>query len=76
MRHHASRTRVGRSGAPATVDAEEVTAVVVGLFHGLVRQRRARRDQVPDELFATALRWLLGGIKGLPGTSPDSPFLA
>lgn len=58
-----------RSGVPATIDAREATVAVVGLFHGLVRQRRISRAQVPDELFANALRWLLAGMAapGEPG---------
>jgi hypothetical protein len=51
-----------RSGVPPTVDAREVTVAVVGLFHGLVRQRRINREHVPDELFATTLRWLIAGM--------------
>jgi AcrR family transcriptional regulator len=50
----------GRTPAEAT--AKAVATIVAALFEGLVRQRRIDPDQVPEELFGLALRWLFAGI--------------
>ncbi|MEV8636123.1 TetR/AcrR family transcriptional regulator [Streptosporangium sp. NPDC051023] len=53
-------------------NASAVATVVIGLFEGLVVQRRADPGAVPPELFAQALRWLMTGLEhesdgGAPG---------
>lgn len=62
------RTAVARLLAPrcAAHDPAAVATAVVGLFEGLIVQRRADRAAVPPELFATALRWLLAGLDHTP----------
>lgn len=45
------------------VDAAEVTAIVVALFQGIVRQRRINPAVVPEDLFTKSLNWLFAGIR-------------
>ncbi|WIY01614.1 TetR/AcrR family transcriptional regulator [Amycolatopsis mongoliensis] len=49
--------------APAEATPKAVATIVAALFEGLVRQRRIDPDQVPEELFGAALRWLFSGIE-------------
>ena len=52
---------IGRS-VPDPGQADELSTIVMALFHGLVRMRRIDPDRVPDELFGRALRWLFTGV--------------
>ncbi|MEV7008339.1 helix-turn-helix domain-containing protein [Streptosporangium sp. NPDC051022] len=51
-------------------EATAVATVIIGLFEGLVIQRRADPSAVPAELFAKALNWLMTGLEGTPETHP------
>ena len=53
---------VGRA-VPDPGRADELAAMVIALFQGLVRQRRVDPDSVPEELFGRALRWLFTGAQ-------------
>lgn len=53
-------------GIPVTT----VTAVVLALFQGLVRQRRIEPASVPGDLFAQALRWLFIGMQASTAGRP------
>ena len=52
-----------RSGASAEISSRWATTVILGLFQGLGHQRRVDPANVPDELFAQALRWLFAGMR-------------
>jgi AcrR family transcriptional regulator len=52
-----------RSGAAAGISPNAVTRVVLGLFQGLMRQRRVNPEAVPDELLAQAITWLFAGMR-------------
>lgn len=63
--------------APPEATPQAVAAVVAALFDGLVRQRRTTPEQVSDDLFGHALRWLFAGIDATgarpPAKSPRRP---
>jgi AcrR family transcriptional regulator len=59
-----------RLGTPPGTPAREVTIVVLGLVQGLVRERRIDRANVPDHLFAQALRWVFAGLRSVPTQAP------
>ncbi|WP_433247435.1 TetR/AcrR family transcriptional regulator [Streptosporangium sp. CA-135522] len=71
-RWRTSRTAVARLVDPhcAAHDPAAVATAIIGLFEGLVTQRRADRAAVPSELFAEALRWLTTGLRHTPGAIP------
>ncbi|MFF5208424.1 hypothetical protein [Streptosporangium sp. NPDC000396] len=71
-RWRSPRTAVARLVAPhcAAHDPVAVATAIIGLFEGLVTQRRADRDAVPPELFAQALRWLMAGVAHTPEGGP------
>ncbi|MDP9864398.1 MULTISPECIES: TetR/AcrR family transcriptional regulator [Streptosporangium] len=72
----APRTAVARLVAPrcAAHDPAAVATAIIGLFEGLVTQRRVDRAAVPSELFAEALRWLMAGLARTPGRArADTP---
>jgi hypothetical protein len=52
-----------RFGAAAGISPGAVTRVVLGLFQGLMRQRRIDPAAVPDEPLAQAITWLLAGLR-------------
>jgi AcrR family transcriptional regulator len=58
-----------RFGAAAGISPSAVTRVVLGLFQGLMRQRRVDPAAVPDDLLAQAITWLLAGMR--PAAPPD-----
>lgn len=72
----APRTAVARLVAPhcAAHDPVAVSTAIIGLFEGLVTQRRVDRAAVPSELFAEALRWLTAGLAHSSGpTAANTP---
>jgi AcrR family transcriptional regulator len=50
-------------GVAAGIPPNAVTRVILGLFQGLMRQRRVDPAAVPDELLAQAIKWLLAGLR-------------
>ena len=54
---------LGRFDVAPEVPPRAVTTVALGLFQGLVHQRRVDPANVPDDLFAVALRWLFTGVR-------------
>ena len=58
-----------RFGAAPAIPPRAVTAALLGLFQGLVRQRRVDPTSVPDDLFAQAVRWLLAGVRSNASTT-------
>jgi AcrR family transcriptional regulator len=52
-----------RFGAAPGASPKAVTRVMLGLFQGLVRQRRIDPAAVPDDLLVQALRWLFIGMQ-------------
>ncbi len=57
-----------RFGAAPAIPPRAVTSALLGLFQGLVRQRRVDPASVPDELFAQAVGWLLAGVRSNAST--------
>ena len=57
-----------RFGAAPAIPPRAVTSALLGLFQGLVRQRRVDPASVPDDLFAQAVRWLLAGVRSNAST--------
>ncbi|MEX3647313.1 TetR/AcrR family transcriptional regulator [Mycolicibacterium porcinum] len=51
-----------RNNIDDSVSVDGFAVVVLGLFQGLVRQRRIDPDRVPEELFGQALAWQLAGM--------------
>ncbi|HXP53592.1 MAG TPA: TetR family transcriptional regulator [Streptosporangiaceae bacterium] len=49
----------GRSGA---IPFEGLSTILLALFQGLVKLRRTDPALVPDDLYATAIRWLFAGL--------------
>src|SRR6201996_1698573 len=49
----------GRSGA---IPFEGLSTILLALFQGLVKLRRTDPALVPDDLDATAIRWVFGGL--------------
>ena len=49
-----------------------MTSALLGLFQGLVRQRRVDPASVPDDLFAQAVGWLLAGVRSNASTTLSS----
>jgi hypothetical protein len=62
----------GHQPPQATVPA--VATVVAALFEGLVRQRRIDPEQVPEDLFGYALRWLFAGIDATGAEESEPAF--
>jgi hypothetical protein len=62
-----------RFGAGPTIPPRAVTSALLGLFQGLVRQRRVDPASVPDDLFAQAVRWLLAGVRSNASTTSAPP---
>jgi AcrR family transcriptional regulator len=60
---------VERFGAAQGVSPRAVTRVILGLFQGLVRQRRIDPAAVPAELLTQALRWLFAGLQSATTTA-------
>jgi hypothetical protein len=52
------RLERSRFGSPSAV-----TRVVLGLFQGLMHQRRVNPAAVPDDLLAQAITWLFAGMR-------------
>jgi len=59
-----------RAGVAPGIPVTTVTAVVLALFQGLVRQRRIEPPSVPGDLFAQALRWLFIGMRASTAGRP------
>ncbi len=58
--------RHDRSG---DVDVETLATILLGLFQGLVHMRRTAPDVVPDQLYATAIRWIFAGMAEPPDSA-------
>jgi AcrR family transcriptional regulator len=58
---------------PREATPQAVAVLVAALFDGLVRQRRINPDQVPEDLFGHALRWLFAGIDATGTRTPVKP---
>jgi AcrR family transcriptional regulator len=56
-------TAMSRLGVPAGVSASAVATVSLGMFQGLMRQRRIDPERVSGELLAQGLRWLFAGLQ-------------
>jgi AcrR family transcriptional regulator len=52
---------------PDDIPVDELATVLLALFQGLVQLRRTDPALVPDELYATAVRWLFAGITSIFG---------
>ena len=52
-----------RFGVAAGIPPSVVSRVILGLFQGLMRQRRVNPAAVPDDLLAQAIKWLLAGLR-------------
>lgn len=63
---------LARQHTPPGATAQSVATLVAALFEGLVRQRRIDPDQVPEELFGLALKWLFAGIAADGAQRPAS----
>src|SRR6201996_4929950 len=49
-------------GRPGTIPFEGLSTVLLALFQGLVKLRQTAPSLVPDDLYATAIRWLFAGL--------------
>jgi AcrR family transcriptional regulator len=58
-----------RFGAAAGISPSAVARVILGLFQGLMRQRRVNPAAVSDDLLAQAITWLFAGMR--PPGPPD-----
>ena len=58
-----------RFGAAAGISPNAVARVILGLFQGLMRQRRVNPAAVSDDLLAQAITWLFAGMR--PPGPPD-----
>lgn len=69
------RATVARLVAPYCGGHDPVTVAtaIIGLFEGLVTQRRIDRAAVPSALFAESLRWLMAGLARTPARPAGTP---
>ncbi|MBB4938244.1 AcrR family transcriptional regulator [Streptosporangium album] len=69
----APRAAVARLVAPhcGGHDPALVATAIIGLFEGLVMQRRVDRAAVPPQLFTESLRWLMAGLARTPVRPAD-----